>query len=373
MNVTDMLFQMTLQSQWQVPELSQTTGNGADAGDQALSFQDLLEQQRNGKIQQSKQPDGKGQTETAGKEPVSQDKETEDAAPAELAAMAAGAALLVNCQPQMAQTVSVQAETGAVAAPVQVIAETAGAQEASSTQLPKVPLEADPIQQPGDAAQMPDVEMPSAPVQATGTLHGEAKESDEMEHSAAQELPSVEVQRSRDEEMNTVSVESWQTPLFRKAESMPVRVADAPVDMSAPAQDVEKTLGGALKAGLNAGGQHLEIKLTPENLGTVVAEFTRSPEGALHVVLHAETEQTAKLLNSHASALGMMLQDSANGQVKVEVQQPQQSQPFWRQPDQQGQQHHQQQQQQQQRHAMQQESESFLHQLRLGLLQTERV
>ncbi|WP_294550094.1 flagellar hook-length control protein FliK [uncultured Pseudoflavonifractor sp.] len=373
MNVTDMLFQMTLQSQWQVPELSQTTGNGADAGDQALSFQDLLEQQRNGKIQQSKQLDGKGQTETAGKEPVSQDKETEDAAPAELAAMAAGAALLVNCQPQMAQTVSVQAETGAVAAPVQVIAETAGAQEASSTQLPKVPLEADPIQQPGDAAQMPDVEMPSAPVQATGTLHGEAKESDEMEHSAAQELPSVEVQRSRDEEMNTVSVESWQTPLFRKAESMPVRVADAPVDMSAPAQDVEKALGGALKAGLNAGGQHLEIKLTPENLGTVVAEFTRSPEGALHVVLHAETEQTAKLLNSHASALGMMLQDSANGQVKVEVQQPQQSQPFWRQPDQQGQQHHQQQQQQQQRHAMQQESESFLHQLRLGLLQTERV
>ena len=51
----------------------------------------------------------------------------------------------------------------------------------------------------------------------------------------------------------------------------------------------------------------------------------------------------------------------------MEVPQPQQDQQPWQHPDQEG---GRQQQQQQQRHVPRQETESFLHQLRLGLVET---
>ena len=77
----------------------------------------------------------------------------------------------------------------------------------------------------------------------------------------------------------------------------------------------------------------------------------------------------AKLLSEHANTLGLMLQDSTRGEVRVEVPQPHQGQQPWQQPDQNGGQQ-QQQQQQQQRQVPKQEADSFLHQLRLGLLQS---
>ena len=64
-----------------------------------------------------------------------------------------------------------------------------------------------------------------------------------------------------------------------------------------------------------------------------------------------------------------MLQDSSHSEVRVEVPQPQQEQTPWQQPDQNGGQ--QQQQQQRQQNAPRRETESFLHQLRLGLVQME--
>ena len=131
---------------------------------------------------------------------------------------------------------------------------------------------------------------------------------------------------------------------------------------------MEQSLGKALNRGLDDGAQRLEIQLSPANLGTVTAEFIRSPEGALHVVLRAENPESAKLLGDHAGALGLLLQDGTRGEVRVEVPQPQQDQQPWQHPDQEG--GRQQQQQQQQRHVPRQETESFLHQLRLGLVET---
>lgn len=370
MNVTDMLLQMTLQSQWQMPEVSQMA-NGAASEEQTASFRDLLEQQH-GRLQQSKEADGTEENEATGEQPVSEDSETDDTVPDELTAMAAaGAALLVNYETQLMQTAPVQAEISAVAVPVQVIVEPAGTQQEGDVQLPQAQTETGLIQQPADSEPLDEIAPASVPAEAGETV---PDMSEEKSSGMSPSPTNSDAHRSRDENWDGVSVENWQSPLFRKVESMPVRVADTAVDMSAPAQDVEKSMGSVLKAGLESGTQYLKIKLTPENLGTVVAEFSRSPEGILHVVLHAETEQTAKLLNSHASALGLMLQDGTNSQVKVEVPQPQQSQPFWQQPDQQQQQQQQEQRQQQQRqHTMQQESESFLHQLRLGLLRTEYV
>ena len=168
-----------------------------------------------------------------------------------------------------------------------------------------------------------------------------------------------------------VTVQSWQKPLFGDLEAAPVRVGDAPVDMTAPAQEVETNLAKTIQSSLEDGSEYLEIKLKPDNLGTVVAEFTRTPEGVLHVVLHAESEQTAKLLGDHASSLGLLLQDGSNGQVHIEVTQPQpQQQEAWQQFNQDGGQQ-QQQQQQQQRHTSKTASDSFAQQLRLGLVQMD--
>lgn len=162
---------------------------------------------------------------------------------------------------------------------------------------------------------------------------------------------------------------TWQAPLFRQTEQMPVKVGESvTVDTAAPAAELEQSLGNALERGLENGEQHLEIRLSPEHLGTVTAEFDRSPEGTLHVVLRAENPEAAKLLGDHAGALGLLLQDGHQGQVRVEVPQPRQDQQFWQQQNQEG--GRQQQQQQQQRHAPQQDTESFLHQLRLGLVDT---
>ena len=158
--------------------------------------------------------------------------------------------------------------------------------------------------------------------------------------------------------------------MFQEVEHMPVKVGEkVEIDTTAPAADVDAKLSKALTQALDNGSQHVEITLSPANLGTVTAEFTRTPEGALHLVLRAENEHAAKLLSEHANTLGLMLQDSTRGEVRVEVPQPHQGQQPWQQPDQNGGQQ-QQQQQQQQRQVPKQEADSFLHQLRLGLLQS---
>lgn len=159
-----------------------------------------------------------------------------------------------------------------------------------------------------------------------------------------------------------------ETQLFTQTEEMPVKVGESvEVDTTAPAPELENALGKALTKGLEDGSQRLEIRLTPANLGTVTVEFTQSPEGTLHVVLRAENPEAAKLLDHHAGALGLLLQDSSQAEVRVEVPQPQQNQQLWQQNQQQNGQN-QQQQQQQQRQTPQQEADSFLHQLRLGLV-----
>lgn len=185
-----------------------------------------------------------------------------------------------------------------------------------------------------------------------------------------QARPEAEARQEDAPEVTDSAAGSVETRLFTQTEEMPVKVGESvEVDTTAPAPELENALGKALTKGLEDGSQRLEIRLTPANLGTVTVEFTQSPEGTLHVVLRAENPEAAKLLDHHAGALGLLLQDSSQAEVRVEVPQPQQNQQLWQQNQQQNGQN-QQQQQQQQRRTPQQEADSFLHQLRLGLVGT---
>ncbi|MEI3349446.1 MAG: hypothetical protein V8R55_14085 [Dysosmobacter sp.] len=124
-------------------------------------------------------------------------------------------------------------------------------------------------------------------------------------------------------------------------------MGEAPVDTTAPPRNWSSALGNALKGAVEDGAQQLEIRLSPENLGTVAADLP-APEGSAPCGAAGGDPQAAKLLGDHAGALGLLLQDENPRSGPRGSPQPQQDQQPWQQPDQEG--AGQQQQQQQQRH-----------------------
>lgn len=189
--------------------------------------------------------------------------------------------------------------------------------------------------------------------------------SDEVQVTVEQDAAPARKQE-QDVDETAVQTDGLSKPLFEDAETMPQRVGDAPV-VDTESGDLEAKLATNLNEALSKGSQRVEIRLTPENLGRVVIEMQRNPEGVLQVVLHTENSQAAKLLSEHSGALGLMLQNTQHTEVRVEVQQSEQNQNSQQQPDQNGGQGREQQQQQRRQQA---DPERFLQQLRLGLLPT---
>lgn len=182
-------------------------------------------------------------------------------------------------------------------------------------------------------------------------------------------------------ESKTMAKDDWETvtpqqgeggsskPLFQNPENLPVKVGEAP-NLNTDSPDFTLQLSKQLSQALEQGAQKVSIKLSPENLGTMLVEFTRSQDGSLHVLLQASTPQAAGLLNQHTSSLSTLLQSNAQVPVYVEVQQQHDSSQSFQQ---QNQQHNQQQgnPQQNDRNQHQQDqkqNQDFLEQLRLGML-----
>ena len=382
MNMTDMLLQMTLQSAWQMTQATQGAGQAANTQDHqgGTSFQDLLDQRREDMTQTGKEdanlkdPQGDqnvGISEKPDKEPQNTNLEVVAAAAAtmlcgDLTPVQANFVEAVgSAESPVAQVVTIEAAVS----DVQTVL-TAQPQVQGEAVLPQVQQEPQTVQQPETTA---DVQAAPVSVPQSGEMVSQNADSQSgAQENLTQDMTQSAAAQARTDEGKDVTVESFQTPLFQNVEATPVRVGEGEsVDMTAPAQEVEKSLSNILKGALDQGDQRVEIKLNPANLGTVTAEFTRTPEGVLHVVLHAETEQTARLLSDHASTLGLILQDNTHGEVRVQVAQPQENQSAWQHPDQDGGQQQQQSHQQQQRNTPRQEAENFLHQLRLGLVEME--
>lgn len=230
--------------------------------------------------------------------------------------------------------------------------------------LPKEPEKA--VETPATDTEAPVEETVSTPRMEQSS----APQSDEG--GSSQDRPTSENGedvRTNDYEVLTSQSGTAERPLFRESVSMPQRVGDAPV-LDTQSGDMDAKLTKELTSALDAGTQRLELKLTPERLGNVVVEMSRTPEGVLHVVLHTENAQAAKLLAEHADTLGMMLQSGQQGEVRIEVQRPAQSEQPWQQPDQNGGQSGQEGRQQQEQRRQPADPERFLQQLRLGLITT---
>lgn len=242
-------------------------------------------------------------------------------------------------------------------------------QQANPVQQQGIPQSADMLPQNTDSQTVSTaVEQPAiavASTQDTSSLQQTGMEKQGQQESGAQSETTS--QSHQNEGQVTVSTVSSR-PLFAQMESMPIKVGD-PQPLDTTSGDFEVKLAGRVSQALEHGTDQVEIQLSPENLGNVVVKLTRNEEGILHVVLYADNERAARLLGEHSSALGMMLQNSGQGEVQIEVPQPQQEDQLWQQPDQQqGQNQGGQPREQQNR---KQNSDDFLQQIRLGLFQME--
>ena len=227
--------------------------------------------------------------------------------------------------------------------------------------LPEGPEKA--VETPADTG-APAAETVSTPQTEQGSASQSEGESGSEGRPASENGKDV---RSNDYEVLVSQSGTADRPVFRESAAMPQRVGDAQV-LDTQSGELEGKLTSMMTASLEDGGQRLEIKLAPEHLGNVVVEMSRTPEGVLHVVLHTESEQAAKLLTEHADTLGMMLQSGQQGEVRIEVQRPDQGEQPWQQPDQNGGQNGQEGRQQQEQRRQHTDPEVFLQQLRLGLI-----
>lgn len=373
MNAMDLVMQMSLAAaqiaQNTIPQTSsqQTSESGQD-------FKTLMEDKKaqdSQKTQNSKdseKPQGTEKDDSAGKteEPA---KDTEAAQ--QPAAMQAAAGNLTYVQvldialvkesPNGLQLVSVQDVTQQAANPVnaanvaaeQPVAANGMAQQAAAQQ--QVPEQQAAVQQ--------------SPVQQQAETQAEPVEVQTVQAKPESQQAQAETfaQTAKDDSGEPdaqAAVTTAEQPFFQETENMPVKVGDGDtIDTQQP--DFDAKLTQNVEKALSQGEQRVEIRLNPENLGSVVVEMTRSQDGSLHVVLHTETESAARLLSEHSGTLGLMLQNNSQGEVRVEVRQPQQENQQWQHPDQDGGQNHGGQQREQQEHR--QSTEDFLQQLRLGL------
>ena len=186
--------------------------------------------------------------------------------------------------------------------------------------------------------------------------------------SRGSELPMEELHA----ESRTEQADVEPQPVFRDIKAVPVKVGEVYQAEPTVENGVElKDLGDTLTRAIDRGENRLELQLQPAELGRIRVEMRWSDEGALHVVLHAESTRTQNLLEKDMAGLQSLLGRETQQEVKVELpreqEAPRQNFDDGRQNG--GQQHHQQEQRQSSRHS----GQDFLHQLRLGLIPAEEV
>ncbi len=357
---------------------AQGTAQGMSPEEVAQQFEDMLveqsQQNRQEKSASKKEPAKAEQKPQQGQEAPKQE-ETASEEGLEVAAS------LVTAQPVVFFDV-VNAESGEQV--VQVVDPMAGMAEQAPVVQEEVlaPVE-EQAQQPveiqeADAApaaeagfqeemqQVPTVEeQPEAPEVQVETAEPQEKAVERVSVEKAEETaeePAVDDVRVED-----VEIES--EPVYHREEAVPVKVGEnyepvAPEEADAPKQVMDR-----LVQMLEQGDTRVQIALSPENLGNMTIEITRMQDGALHVVLGAVSQKATTLLQQNSANLHTLLAAHNEGEVRIEVQQqePQQQLNQFLNPDEQGKQ----QPQQQHKPQQQAETEDFVQQLKLGLVEKD--
>lgn len=383
---------MNVNDQWMLERMQQMAASLAaslpQAGQSAQTekgetFQDLMNKAKDQRVEapkkdsapEKKEPVQKGEqprkvTET--KNPDGTTTKTVNLTPQEAAMVAAGYAKL---SPPMEDgtvwMVTVTDENGKLVLP---LAELEGGGEFSGSFVDEWTIEATP--ELTDALEQL-LQENSDPRTAGDILSKLEQELDSApEQNRMEVVVSVpETEQTEDEEMaDLTGAMTAGKPLFKDVEAAPVKVGENfQLDTQEP--DMDDRLADAIRFAAQQGLKQIEIKLSPENLGSLTVKLTQSADGALQVVLHAANSKAANLLSQHLDGLNAALQGfSQNSEVRVEVQRGEDSQQAQQQQQQQADPDgHNRQRQEQQRQERQEHSEDFVQRLRLGLFSLEDI
>ena len=371
-------------SQGSLPQVGVSSGKTGEKSQFQTMMEDKKAQTESSKLDQ-KPTDRVSEQKEPAQKPAEDGGQTETDAPAEgvkdhltaeLAAALLAAGVPVQVPAAVQESQAEESPAGALPLMAEVLPTAEQPQTGEATVVLATPIQEAPAQ---ETAQTVPLQVRSE--ETSARPEGTPGQNQQTIQPVAQEKPevrsgTVEVRTSGRQTEDTPDQAAVQEaggrPLFRGVEATPVKVGEAPV-LDTTSDQMEADLSRTLMGALEQGQQNVELRLSPEHLGTLTVELTRGNSGVLQVVLRTESEQAAHLLREHASTLSMMLQSSGQGEVRIEVPQPRESERPWQQPDQQGgQQEHGQSRQQEQQHRRE-ETEDFLHQLRLGLFQTEWI
>lgn len=291
---------------------------------------------------------------------------------------------------QAAQAGLIWADTGAVVADQPVVAAETATEVQTVTLASAVVAEEAPVQQVVQNAQtvqnaqnvQPEAAVAqaeeSADVQtqtvspAQNTEQSDVGENSRMnsELTSRQTVQTQSAEQQEQDEVQVTDVETGPETIFHDVKEVMIKVAEAPAtEAGSETGGLEDQITEKLTEALNLGESRVEIQLTPESLGSVTVELTRSGDGTLSIILNAESSRTQSLLEKHSVGLQEFLMNNGQERVQIEVNNAQESQ--YRQQDfadghNGGQEGRQQEQRQEQPDA-----QDFMQQLRLGLVSVD--
>ena len=174
-----------------------------------------------------------------------------------------------------------------------------------------------------------------------------------------------------DAEMKLLDAEQAPQQLFRDVEAAPIKVGETYQPEQVEKADVPQQIDSRVLQAIENGESSVRVELTPEYLGSVTVEISRSADGILKVALSAHSSETRGLLERHASDLQGLLGRGSNQTIEVEVQRQSEGQQSQNQQNYDG--HNGQDHSGQERHRRrdEQHSRDFAQQLRLGLIPTD--
>lgn len=343
----------------------------ADSSGRSSAFGRLLVQKKQGKQAEGQTggqtaADDTAQTPSGGKAKEPDELHRQVAA---ALAVLSGLTAPVQIQVQEAQPrlgTAEPATVSAVSAAVQQGTELQNDAPGQFPQLPRTAQQAADQPEPGTQPRIP-MQQPAAVQTASANENAPAVQitAQATAEDTAQDTESGLSQAPRKDDMQIRYTASGENrPLFRQVEATPVKVGQPPtVDTQSPALDAR--LADEIGKKLDSGAQRMVIRLTPENLGAVTVDLTRSGDGSIQVVLHTATDKAADLLTQHSAALGQMLQTGTQNPVQVKVLQHHEENQYLQQHQDQSGGRNSGQEQQQRRNR---EDDDFLQQLRLGLV-----
>ncbi|MCI9443157.1 MAG: hypothetical protein HFF69_00315 [Oscillospiraceae bacterium] len=381
MNVTENYLLQQMQtlaaSMSNVPQ----TGGKDNKTAEGSTFQDMMNQAGKtsdtaAKDTETKEPvKEKDETEAGGleEEPV---KAEEELKPEQLTANPNAVNILDLFRPDMVQP----AEEPVIEMPVEAIPETGveGPELGLDGQLPEMETGVEANVESGiSMEQQPETfqetleEVPQErPAESAETVEAPAEAAPERVENA--DKPQTEapkeaevVQGETDEEPKAEAMETEQ-PVFHETQSTPVKVGETYETVDTEQPEMEQKLTDIIQAAAQNGSERVEIRLAPQNLGSLTIEMAKDANGALQVVLHASNAKAAGVLNQHLDGLQAALRGYSQEEVRIEVQRNDESQQQnFRQADPDGRGN--QQRQQQERREEEHTGDAFMQKLRLGL------